>query len=102
MPDYSFHPDAQAEYERSIQYYLDQVSPIIAAAFLAEVEEAIRRIVASPTTWPVMDHPEVRRYLVKRFPYALYYRWEANQSRVSIYAVMHLSRRPGYWRSRVS
>ena len=50
---------------------------------------------------PVIEEPQIRRYLLTRFPYSIYYRWEPEQDRVSIYAVMHFSRRPGYWRKRV-
>jgi hypothetical protein len=41
----------------------------------------------------------IRRIIVPRFPYALLYR--ATSDRILIVAVMHLHRRPGYWRSRV-
>jgi toxin ParE1/3/4 len=50
----------------------------------------------------VVDEPGIRRYVFHRFPYVLYYRWEAEQGRVSVYAVMHCSREPGYWKHRVT
>ena len=74
---------------------------MIAAAFVAEVEAAIQTFLAAPIQWPVIEEPQIRRYLLSRFPYSIYYRWEAEKDRVSIYAVMHTSRRPGYWRDRV-
>jgi Bacterial DNA-binding protein len=37
--------------------------------------------------WRVIDEPGVGRYLLSRFPYALYYRWHQERDRVSIYAV---------------
>jgi hypothetical protein len=48
----------------------------------------------------VIEEPQIRRYLLKHFPYSIYYRWEPERDHVSIYAVMHFSRRPGYWRER--
>jgi plasmid stabilization system protein ParE len=68
---------------------------------VAEVETAIQALLASPTSWAVIEEPQIRRYLLTRFPYSIYYRWESEKNRVSIYAVMHSSRRPGYWRERL-
>jgi plasmid stabilization system protein ParE len=102
MPGYGFHSEAADEYLAATRYYLDHASPLVAAAFVAEVEAAIQTLLASPTTWPVIEEPHIRRYLLKRFPYSLYYRWEPERDRVSIYTVMHFSRRPDYWRHRPS
>src|SRR5260370_9178180 len=101
MARYGFHTEACEEYLAGTRYYLDHASPLVAAAFVAEVEAAIQTLLASPTTWAVIEEPEIRRYLLKHFPYSIYYRWEPERDRVSIYAVMHFSRRPGYWRDRV-
>lgn len=102
MASYGFHSEAAEEYLAATQYYCDHASPLVAAAFVAEVEDAVQTLLASPTTWAVIEEPEIRRYLLTRFPYSIYYRWEPNQDRVSIYAVMHFSRRSGYWRQRLT
>jgi plasmid stabilization system protein ParE len=102
MPSYGFHSDAAEEYLGATQYYLDHASPLVATAFVAEVEAAIQTLLASPTTWAVIEKPQIRRYLLSRFPYSIYYRWEPERDRVSIYAVMHFSRRPDYWRERLT
>ena len=101
MASYSFHSEAAEEYLTATQYYLDHASPFVAAAFVAEVEAAIRTLLVSPTRWAVIDEPQIRRYLLTRFPYSIYYRWESEHDRVSIYAVMHFGRRPGYWHERL-
>jgi toxin ParE1/3/4 len=101
MASYGFHSDAGDEYLLATRYYLDHASPLVAAAFVAEIESAIKLLLASPTTWAVIEEPQIRRYLLKQFPYSIYYRWEPEYDRVSIYAVMHSSRRPGYWRKRL-
>lgn len=102
MASYGFHPEAAEEYLAAAQYYLEHASPLIAAAFLAEIETAIQTLRAAPMRWPVIEEPQIRRYLLTRFPYSIYYRYERDSDRVSIYAVMHTSRRPGYWRYRVA
>jgi plasmid stabilization system protein ParE len=89
------------KYLSTTRYYLDHASPLVATAFVAEVEAAIQTLLASPTTWAVIEEPQIRRYLLKQFPYSIYYRWESDQDRVSIYAVMHFSRRPSHWRDRL-
>lgn len=101
MASYGFHSEAAEEYLAATQYYLDHASPLVAAAFVAEVEGAIQTLLASPTRWAVIEEPQIRRYLLKQFPYSIYYRWEPERDRVSIYAVMHFSRRPGYWLERL-
>jgi plasmid stabilization system protein ParE len=101
MTSHSFHPEALVDYENATRYYLEQASPTAAAAFVAAVESAIQTVCASPTTWRLVDELGVRRYLLHRFPYALYYSWDQERDRVSIYAVMHLRRRAGYWKGRL-
>jgi plasmid stabilization system protein ParE len=79
MPSYGFHSEAAEEYLAATLYYLDKASALVAAAFVAEIEAAIQTLLASPTTWPVIKEPQIRRYLLRRFPYSLYYRWELEQ-----------------------
>lgn len=101
MRTYGFHPEALAEYHDAANFYLEQASPLIAASFLAEVETSVLKILGNPETWRVVEPPGIRRYLIHRFPYALYYRWESQHNRVAIYAIMHLRRKPGYWKDRI-
>lgn len=102
MATYAFHSEAADEYLAATRYYLDHALTLVAAAVVADIEAAIKTLLVSPATWPIIEEPEARRYLLKRFPYSLYYRWEPDRDRVSIYAVMHVGRLPGYWRNRSS
>jgi len=36
----------------------------------------------------------------RRFPFVIYYRWEPAREQITIYAIMHCSREPGYWHHR--
>lgn len=101
MASYGFHSEAAEEYLAATQYYVEHTTPLIAAAFIAEVESAVKTISSAPTRWPAIEDQQIRRYLLTRFPYSLYYRYEPNNDRVTVYAVMHTSRRPGYWRNRI-
>jgi plasmid stabilization system protein ParE len=71
----------------------------LAQAFINAVEEAIFRIVESPTRWVVVDE-DIRRCLTRKFPYGILYTIEEDY--ILIVAVMHCSREPGYWKERVT
>ena len=98
---YGFHPEALFEYAEATSYYLQEASPRVVDGFVATVESAVADLVAAPLRWRVVEEPGVRRCVFSRFPFVIYYRWEPQYERVTIYAVMHCSREPGYWRHRV-
>ena len=102
MADYTFHPDALLEYADATTYYLREASATAAERFVAEVEAAAASIVAAPDRWRVVEEPGIRRYVLHRFPYVVYYRWNAQQNSITIFAVMHCSREPGYWKHRTA
>ncbi len=91
---YFFHPAALQEYSESVKYY-SEISPSLASAFVAQIENGINQILLYPQAWQPIEE-DVRRCLIKRFPYTI----EDNNS-VIIQAVMHLSRNPGYWKARI-
>ncbi len=98
---YSFHSEALFEYAEAANYYLHEASVRVADRFVGVVESAVAALVAAPTRWRVVEEPEIRRCVFSHFPFVIYYRWEAQYERVILYAVMHCSREPGYWRHRV-
>lgn len=101
MPvSYSFHPEALLEYADATGYLLAEASPGVAASFVSSVESAVAIVVADPTRWRVIEEPGIRRFLLSRFPFVLYYRWDPRDETVTIYAIMHCGREPGYWRRR--
>lgn len=89
-------PAADREMEESGRWY-EQQEPGVGDEFLQEVERTIARIAESPETWPFIVG-SARRCPVHRFPYGVVYTYR--QCTVRIEAVMHLHRRPGYWRHR--
>jgi plasmid stabilization system protein ParE len=92
------HPAAGAELIAAARYYEQQV-PTLGAQFLDAVDRAVALILESPTRWRPIE-ADVRRYLMPRFPFAIYYRIFPDHLR--ILAVKHHSRHPDYWRSRLS
>jgi len=94
--NYSFHAAAEAELNQAVDYY-NACRPDLGWDFAQEVHLAIQSILAHPEAWtPLSKH--TRRCLVRRFPYGVIYQMLGDTIR--IIAVMHLNRRPGYWRDR--
>ena len=91
-----FHPAARNELRAAWLWYKER-SPLSAAAFVREVDEAVSRIAEAPIRYPLAEHG-TRRVLLQRFPYSLFY-WVGGEETV-IVAVAHQKRRPGYWSGR--
>jgi plasmid stabilization system protein ParE len=87
---------AKADLAEAKSWY-DKHQKGLAGEFRLCVEEAMERIRRMPELHAEMDNG-VRRCLVRRFPYAIYYKLE--ETRVVVIAVMHTSRDPDRWRDR--
>jgi len=96
--NFAFHPDALAELEDATRYYADKQLGL-ELRFIAAVEACIGKIREHPERFLFLT-PDVRRCLVRVFPYAVLYAVEADF--ILIIAVMHCHRKPGYWRSRIA
>lgn len=94
---YRFHPEAEVELNLSVDYY-ESIEPGLGYDFAIEVYDTIGRIVEFPKAWTFLDG-DVRRSLVKRFPYGVLYSEDAGD--ILILAVMNLHRAPDYWKHRV-
>jgi toxin ParE1/3/4 len=91
-----FHPDALAEYIDSLGYY-ETAQEGLGDRFACEVEAAVAAVCRNPDTWRKVDG-DVRRFLCPHFPFGIYYTIESDE--IKVWAVMHLRRKPGYWKSR--
>ncbi|MBF0265498.1 MAG: type II toxin-antitoxin system RelE/ParE family toxin [Gammaproteobacteria bacterium] len=93
---FSFHVDAEKEFNAAIDYY-EEIESGLGFDFAIEVHSAIQRAVSSPGAWAIIDE-SIRRSLVHRFPYGILYSVE--QDKILVLAVMHLHRHPDYWKDR--
>ena len=91
-----FLSPAEREMVQAARYYESKV-PTLGAEFLLEIEAAVRSIETHPDAAPNV-RGDIRRRLVRRFPYAVLYR--AAPEGILILAVMHQRRRPDYWHGR--
>jgi plasmid stabilization system protein ParE len=91
-----FLSEALAEAVAAAAWYRER-NVTAAAAFEAEIAEAMERIAAAPEHYP-RYREESRRFLLRRFPFAIIYR--VGTDHIEIVAVAHGRRRPGYWKGR--
>lgn len=91
-----FRPEVREELNEAYNWYESQ-KPGLGDEFLACVDETINRISQMPESY-VIAYGDIRRALVQRFPYAVYYRIVS--SRVIITAIFHSRRDPKSWQTR--
>ncbi len=94
----SIHREALSEVDAAARWYFER-SPLVADAFLEEVDAALAAIRRWPEVAPRWrGHPMFRSRLLRGFPFAVVYRPTTRGIRVLAFA--HASRQPGYWRGR--
>lgn len=97
MRTIEIHPEASSELEESRAWY-ESKSEDLGRQFLYEVDRAMEAIQESPAAWSICTEG-TRRFFLHRFPYAVIYRYD--EQKIHILAVMHLHRKPGYWKERL-
>jgi plasmid stabilization system protein ParE len=85
-----FRPEVGAELKEAYDWYESQKVGL-GDEFLECVDNLLDRICLMPESY-VFVHRDVRRAVVKRFPYAVYYR--VVSSRVIVIAIFHGRRNP--------
>lgn len=83
--------------------YLESASDGLGAAFLAVFEAKLRLIASLPESGPRLENAppghELRAFLLRRFPYIVVV--GPFSGRLTVVAVAHTSRSPGYWMGRL-
>jgi plasmid stabilization system protein ParE len=95
--DLVFHPRVRMDMDDAYRWYETQ-NPGRGEDFLSSVQKVLDRIRANPEMHAKI-YGEVRRCLIRRFPYGVFYRVETD--RICIVAVYHAKRDPAGWKSRV-
>ena len=91
-----FVEPARLEVLAEVGYY-HRVEAGLGTKFLESLEDATARALAYPLAGSPAQH-RTRRVFLRDFPFALVYR--SDEQGITIYALAHHARRPGYWRSR--
>ena len=92
-----FLPTALVDIETAVEWY-EAEQRGLGREFVQAVEAALDHVLKFPAACPVA-HRDARRYLIKRFPYCLYYR-EVGEGLVVV-ALLHAARDPELSRGRV-
>ncbi len=96
MHELLFHPAVNQEVKASYRWYERQADGL-GDDFIFELESAYEAILELPSTWPVFQGNS-RRFVLGRFPFSIIYALSNNS--LLVVAVMHHSKKPGYWESR--
>ncbi|MGH7266231.1 MAG: type II toxin-antitoxin system RelE/ParE family toxin [Candidatus Rokuibacteriota bacterium] len=91
-----FRPQAESELLDARSWY-EERRPGLGRVFATAVDEAVAGVTEKPLAYPRV-HGETRRALVRRFPYAIYFR--VLQDDLVVLAVMHGRRLARRWQSR--
>ena len=97
MISHRFHPEAQREFTEAIQHYFKK-DPQLANDFISAIDEGLQTIRTNPEIWRIL-RKNIRRYLVRRFPFGIYYTYEDHF--VTVWAIYHLNRKPDDWVARL-
>ena len=92
-----YHPAIEREIKEIRDFYEGR-APGLGGEFVDEFERQVLRIAAAPKRWMVVTG-DLRRALMPRFPYVIYFR-QAAPDRVRITVVKHQRRHPAYGRDR--
>jgi plasmid stabilization system protein ParE len=94
---FRFHPEARKEFREAILWYRAR-NRKAAVEFRIAVSDAVRQAAKAPHRWP-KHLVGTRRFVLARFPFSIVYLDTAEF--VSIVAVAHSKRKPGYWKRRL-
>lgn len=89
---------AAADITAARNWYRDR-RPELGSDWLTEVDAALERVAARPEMYPIVL-ADIRRVLVRRFPYSLYY--QLRNGTVRVIAVAHQRQHPQNWQRRAT
>lgn len=93
-----FHVSAPAETDLDTAFVWYEAQRVgLGQEFLHAVEATLDRIRHAPEQFPIIDRG-VRRALVRRFPYAVFYL--VTSASTDVLACVHVRRHPRRWQSR--
>jgi plasmid stabilization system protein ParE len=88
-----FHPSTTGDVREATRHY-DSQRAGLGARFLLQLDQALAQIARNPHLFPVVEH-EVRRALVKHFPYTILFR-VLDGDTVRILVIRHHRRDPRF------
>ena len=92
-----FRVEAESDLEDAAIWYESQGEGL-GLEFLEEIQNVSDLIADNPEMFPVV-YKKIRRALIRRFPFGVFYRIERDV--IIVLAVIHGSRDPSRWKTRV-
>lgn len=92
-PRFTLRPRAEHDIQAAFEWYESQ-RPGLGDEFLVAVRQRLEAVRAFPESSPLI-YRDVRRAVVSRFPYLVFY--VVTPTRVSVLAVLHHARDPAKW-----
>lgn len=89
--------EAELDIIDAVAWYEDQRNGL-GAEFLIEFDAVMQRMIDTPLQFPQIK-ADVRRALLRRFPYAAYFL--VSDEKVDVVAVLHQHRDPRTWERRI-
>lgn len=93
----TFHPEAEGEYVDALREY-HTINPRVGIKFEKAIDWVLDMALANPLFFPEHDFG-FREAILTRFPFSIIYRVEKSGD-LTVMAVAHSSREPGYWHGR--
>ena len=87
--------EAQAEFDDAADWYEQQAG--LGSVFTTAVREVLNRIASMPLLHQVV-YKDIRRALIRRFPYSIFYRVDTD--RITVIAVFNNRCDPAIWQGR--
>ncbi|CAN5389149.1 type II toxin-antitoxin system RelE/ParE family toxin [soil metagenome] len=91
-------PEAESEVQQAFNWYEKQ-SEGLGFEFLRAIEACLSGVKRNPFAYTIIKNPNVRRAIIRRFPYALFYL--VDDEAIVVIAVFNVKRRPIDWQQRV-
>ena len=89
---------AELDIAETLEYYLDEETPVSADRFVQAVEGAYPEILAAPFRYPA-DRDGIRQKPIIGFPCSVLY--SILDDEIVVLSIRHHKRKPGFWRRRL-
>ncbi len=96
LPEIIVQPEAEAEISEAFRWYEDK-NEGLGSEFMRALDASLSSIQRNPTGYAIV-HKQMRRALLRRFPYSIIYLLESDK--IIVLACFHASRDPKQWRDR--
>jgi plasmid stabilization system protein ParE len=96
--EWALTTDARDDVADAYSWY-ESKRPGLGEEVVAAIESCLDSVILMPSMHEVA-WKDYRRALVRRFPYAVYYKF--NEQQVVVHAIFHTARKPSKWRKRLT